>query len=107
MECDPPVLKRKMNFVLHPNCTLNLIMKEQQGKKYEQYWRQNWKCNFNCEQYFEENRFLDAEFYKKRIEFCKSGITDFGQTKFIQGYCCKKCNFDICVQCLLYYIENF
>ena len=92
MESDPPILKRKMKgFPLHPNCDLHLILKDQTSENLKKYHREGWSCNI-----------ADHEEHKP----CKSGISAFGQTKYMQGYFCRECNFDICVHCLLYLMEK-
>ena len=37
---------------------------------------------------------------RKYFGKCFSGLTGFGQSKGLEGWSCRPCNFDICVNCL-------
>ena len=37
---------------------------------------------------------------RKYFGKCFSGLTGFGQSKGLEGWSCRPCNFDICINCL-------
>ena len=76
--CNPPILKAEMNFKFH-NCALKVIT-HQNG---------SWKCDS-----------MDLEGGGP----CVSGIKDFNQAKFVPGFYCRACDFDICLPCALKYM---
>jgi hypothetical protein len=75
-KCDPPILEDKMNVKFH-ECVLNRM---------EPNRNTGWDC--------------DGKHHTKEKK-CMSGLTGFYQSEHIQGYNCRRCDFDVCLKCIL------
>ena len=83
---DPPVLEDRMDFSFH-DCEMKKHIKD----------AANWKCNAWD---------LKSETEGAKEAECLIGMKNAAYSKYIQGYHCGDCDFNMCLKCVLHYKDT-